>query len=271
MYNVSFFNEELMLIKDDDLRGMVTEVLECAPKWFWIEPASLSGRHHPPDDLVEGGIAVHTKKVAWLAHKYFDAFNEDTDVGVASALVHDIRSRGAGDEVGTIDDYKRHADAGEEYLREFGLEEFSYGAKCQDKWAKVCVCVGWHMGRYESDGRLPPSIQPQLLHLADLGASFRLLVGLPFYTDDLPKINDVMEASQKFVKRDNVWVFNFGKQFFRKPVMDVMKTQRGRDYFDWMLKAGFDNEVCVQVKQFQKDFADAEKKRRQLESGNLPL
>lgn len=35
MYDVSFFDEEIALIKDDDLRAMVQEILTESPGWFW--------------------------------------------------------------------------------------------------------------------------------------------------------------------------------------------------------------------------------------------
>lgn len=269
MHNINFFKEELDLIEDSDLRAMTEVALSEAPAWFWVESASLTQKHHPPDDLVEGGLCVHEKKVAWLAHRFFTAFNEDSDVGVSAALTHDIRHRGSGDEVGSVDDYKRHAEAAADYLWGVGQEQFSYGARCQEKWARVIACVSSHMGKFGESGKPPLMLDQQLLHLADVAASFRLLVGLPFYTDDIPPLPDVMEAGKHFVERDGKTLFNFGKKHYRQDVMEVMTINPG--YFDWMLKAGFPDDVIEQVKQIQKEYCEERKKRLQVESGNLPL
>lgn len=230
----------------------------------------MTGKYHPPDDLVEGGTCIHTKKVTWLACKFFGAYNEDTDIGVCAALLHDIRSRGAGDEVGSQEDYDSHAEAARLYLWDYADKNFSFlGSDTLDKWTKVLACVAHHMGKYEKDASPPTEIRPMLLHLADVAASFRLLVGLPFYTDDLPKINDIMESAQKFVQRGGIWLINFGKKHYRKPVMDIMETDPG--YFDWILKSDFEEDVCKQVRGFQAEYKVMLKRKIQLETGNLPL
>jgi len=66
-----------------------------------------------------------------------------------------------------------------------------------------------------------------------------------------------------------VLLFNFGKKHFRKPVMLVMEEDPG--YLRWMLKAGFPEDVCQQVREIQRQYKDELKKKIQLETGNLPF
>jgi len=271
VYNVEFFAEELGLIKLDTLRDMTEVALSRAPEYFWSIPASLTGKHHPPDDLQDGGLCIHEKKVAWIAYRLFDAFFEDTDIAISAALLHDIHHRG--DKDGEIDDeaYPTHAADTAAYLRKWGYEEFSYLPYTEElagKWARVCDCIHSHMGRYE--GRSAPvGLAQQLFHCADVAASFRLLVGLAFYTSDLPPLPDIMDAGKHLIQRDGEWIINFGKKHYRKKVFDVMKTDPG--YFDWMRKAGFPADVLEQLKALRKEYGDKIRIESQLRSGNLPF
>lgn len=56
------FRDCLELIKTEKIRKFVEKALAQAPKEFWTAPCSSSGKYHPPEDQVEGGTIVHTRK-----------------------------------------------------------------------------------------------------------------------------------------------------------------------------------------------------------------
>lgn len=92
------FNDCLGLIQSDKIRRFVKEALAAAPKEFWTAPCSGSGKYHPPEDQVEGGIIVHTRKgvqvVLWLC-RFFNITNQLViDKLIAGFILHDIKKNG---------------------------------------------------------------------------------------------------------------------------------------------------------------------------------
>ena len=44
---ISKFSKEISHIKNPDVKKLIKEVLKNADDWFFIEPASSSGKYHP--------------------------------------------------------------------------------------------------------------------------------------------------------------------------------------------------------------------------------
>lgn len=63
---VSKFSKEISHIKNPDVKKLTKEVLKNADDWFFIEPASSSGKYHPEFALDPGGLVMHTKTVVYF-------------------------------------------------------------------------------------------------------------------------------------------------------------------------------------------------------------
>lgn len=91
------FETELNLIVNDEIRNLVVEVLQLAPRYFWEAPSSTSGKHHPPDENKPGGKVLHTKRAVYIAYQLArmeDLSRLDTDLLLGAMIIHDICSQG---------------------------------------------------------------------------------------------------------------------------------------------------------------------------------
>ena len=143
---LKLFVNEFNYIKNVNLRKFAEEIIANADDWFFVEPASLSGKYHPKFSLGEGGLMRHTRCVAYWATAMAESFNlsqEDSDLLVIAALAHDI---------------KKH-DSNKRYMREHPLLASDYVCKIMEKFSedvitneqvqKICCAVAAHMGKWE--------------------------------------------------------------------------------------------------------------------------
>lgn len=242
MYDIGFFDEELELISDPELKAITVAALEAAPKWFWTTPASKTGDHHPIDDRDEGGNCQHTAKVSWLAYKFFDCFELDPDVGLIAGLLHDIKKFSGID----YEEYKRHGQEAAGWLRQLpGTVDLSDAAKV--KWNTICFCIESHMGRW---GDIPPdTLEQKLIHIADVAASMKQFVALKFY--DPKKAEKLEPAGDKwryFQESDDgkQLIVKFGK--YKGNPIEVMLFDV--KYTDWVLSSKFPDEVKDIIRQY---------------------
>ena len=68
---LAFFEKELNLIKNENVKNLTSKVLIDAPQWFFTKPASSSGNFHPEYVRGEGGLMMHTKAVVYLLKEMF--------------------------------------------------------------------------------------------------------------------------------------------------------------------------------------------------------
>lgn len=243
MSNIDKLGDELKLIKSDVIRRLVISALERGASYFWTVPASLTGKYHNPEDRQEGGLMLHSQKVAWIAFKLAEAFELDTDVAVAAGLLHDVMKYGNGIEP-DINEYDNHGVKAANWLM-VGYDERHYDNEANMTWRSVVGCVASHMGRWGDEK--PNSVYEQLFHAADVCASHELLVSTKFYDPDavidLPSL-----AGAKFIQRDGEWEFNFGK-YRGKKALEIYMANPG--YFRWILsqQAGFDEMTTALTKE----------------------
>lgn len=92
------FDDCLELIESPKIRKFVEAILKAAPKEFWNAPCSSSGKYHPPEDQIEGGIIVHSRKAVQVAISlchFFDIKNQLVkDKIIAACILHDIQKNG---------------------------------------------------------------------------------------------------------------------------------------------------------------------------------
>ena len=92
------FREELDLIRDDILRDFIREFLDkFVPDYFYVVPASSSGKYHPQYALGEGGLVRHTKACVVIAKELLqlEQFNKlNRDEVISALIIHDTFKQG---------------------------------------------------------------------------------------------------------------------------------------------------------------------------------
>lgn len=187
MRNIRFFEREIDLIADLDLRRMVkTYMEEFTPDYFWFDGASSSGKYHPIFAQGVGGLVRHTKAVVKFAEEllrmnsYSYMKEEYKDYVIAACIVHDTCKYGIYEYC--KDDYKNHATNAAK----------NFANWCEDNEYKVSElllnAIRAHMGQWSTnkDDRPFTNID-RCVHLADLMAS-RNFIDIPCITEEYEEI-----------------------------------------------------------------------------------
>ena len=92
------FTSELMLIRDASLRVFINEYMEnFVPDYFYIVPASSTGKYHPQYALGAGGLVRHTKACVAIAEELLSIEQNkhlDHDKIISALIIHDTFKSG---------------------------------------------------------------------------------------------------------------------------------------------------------------------------------
>ncbi len=78
------------LIKEPEIKRFTSSALDQVLSEFFVVPSSSSGKYHPPENNINGGLVVHTVKVVLFGYDYaqhLDSFQRDEIV--SACLLHD--------------------------------------------------------------------------------------------------------------------------------------------------------------------------------------
>lgn len=168
------------------------EILDEIPEYFWSEPSSASGKHHPEYALGEGGLARHSLMVYRWLKILLEANDQDMSEFipgmVVAALFHDCCKRGMPDNVDLehtafehpllaakfiLDRAERFAKENVDFIEKTAEDEESF----KHDIAVAVSSIETHMGKWNtskhSDLTLPKPKTPIqfMVHLADYIAS----------------------------------------------------------------------------------------------------
>ena len=166
-------NEKLIwdrteLIKDITCKRLVVECFKKIPPYWFMKPASSTGKYHPLDEHLPGGLALHTARVFDIANILVDAQSPDVDQSVmlSGALLHDIARFGTA-EKSTEHSVKDHATQGAMFVKGIGLEMTPpIPEELLDRISRIVMT---HMGRWGSPK--PDVHEERLVHFADVIAA----------------------------------------------------------------------------------------------------
>lgn len=96
MNKEEMFKQELNMIKDKELKESLLKIIEILPDYWFIEPASSTGKYHPEYATGEGGLLRHSKAAMRIGFELLndpsigDKYtNHEKDLMLMSLLVHD--------------------------------------------------------------------------------------------------------------------------------------------------------------------------------------
>lgn len=144
MNNVMIFSNELMMIKDNELRKLVVSYFnEKVPAYFWTAPSSSSGKYHSSFDAGESGLIRHTKMCVAVAEELLrlSGFAElNSDLVFSAMLMHDTLKNGKSGAHYRADHPKLAADNWLEFLKEKNVTN--------EEYRDVAVGIAWHSGQW---------------------------------------------------------------------------------------------------------------------------
>ncbi len=184
MRNIKYFERELNLIVNEELRMAVKSYLEEAtPDYFWTIGASSSGKYHPSFSQGTGGLVRHTKAVVMFAEEllrmssYSYMREEYKDYVIAACILHDTAKYG----INEYDkkEYKNHATNAAKAFADYAEQVMDYKPS-----EFLLNAIASHMGQWstEKEDRPFTSID-RCVHLADYMAS-RSFIDIPIITDE---------------------------------------------------------------------------------------
>lgn len=181
------FIEAVKKINEEALRDACLDMVEDIPFYFWLVPASSSGKYHPECDLGEGGLVRHSLMVTKFGQELVttEMFVRDEepnrDIVRVACLFHDCLKSGPVDEDGNYSDHTvfEHPRLASEFVREHLTEAGIDPLKVN----LICDCIYSHMGKWcvdvygEKNGNPQKALSKprtdfeKLVHIADYVAS----------------------------------------------------------------------------------------------------
>lgn len=254
---VKMFVNELNDITDSKLRELAKIMIENADDYFFVVPASSSGKYHPSFDLGDGGLVRHTRCVAYYAQCMAESmmFDEhDKNLIILAALAHDIKKQGDGKGKHTVTEHPILASA---YLSQLASEHI--GLISSEDLVKVCTAVECHMGKWGMKDGLPgpKSEFDKALQAADYIASRKDILSFNFRPTEEVKI-DVDEVNGD----PGDFIIDFGKYKGQgKTIREIHESELATISNGPSTKKGTYIEWMVGLEDFQmKDAQDAARK-----------
>lgn len=202
---IEYFNCVLNLIQNEDIRNVCEKLLNEADDYFFIEPASSSGKYHPQYALGDGGLARHSIAVALIINEILltDCYNfsdRQKDLLITAAIVHDIKKYGKGGRY-TV---KNHPELAVEFI----MDKLKNTDIPEGEVKFLTDAVETHMGQFGK--KIPVTNAQKLLHIADCLASRRYL-NVDFASETIPGGIVLLESAIQLNENPGDYILTFGK------------------------------------------------------------
>lgn len=182
------FAKELEFIRSVEIRNFAIDLLDKIPNYFYVVPASSTGKYHPQYALGEGGLVRHTKSAMMIANELLNnnticSGYTDTqkDIVLVALLFHDSLKHGAEDEA-TGHTIFAHPTKAVDWIE--GMYQAGYTLELDAEILdQILECISSHMGEWnkpygnsdEAELPLPKTKLQKIVHLADYLASRKFL------------------------------------------------------------------------------------------------
>lgn len=147
MNKIKYFETELNYIKDDVVRNDLKFLINLLPDYFFIIPASSTGKYHPKFASTKNGLVKHTKVAVRIAYDLFETANFsdiDKDLIIMALVLHDGLKKGVTEEKYTCFDHP--------LLSSKFIMEHTKDLKMDiNDIRKVCTLIESHMGKWNTN------------------------------------------------------------------------------------------------------------------------
>ncbi len=175
------FLKELSYIKTKKYRDNIEIIINMLPDYFFIVPASSTGKYHPAFSLGEGGLVRHTKAAVRIAYELLcnntisSKFRqEEKDLMICALLIHDGLKHGLEKQEYTIFEHPL-------VISKFVRDNKDKLTLTDNEINFICNVVESHMGEWTKDYKgnevLPKPINKyqKFVHMCDFLASRKFL------------------------------------------------------------------------------------------------
>ncbi len=179
------FNHQISYIKNDDYKDSVNVLISLVPNYFFIRPASITGKYHPIYTTGDGGLVRHTKAAVEIAHDLLNLeYNKnlytprERDLMIIALIFHDTFKSGRVNHFTTV---INHPLLAAKFIKKNkSLTKFS-----DDDINFLVKVISSHMGEWNYD-KLGKQVLPKpcdkydiFVHQCDFLASRKFLI-VPF-------------------------------------------------------------------------------------------
>ena len=174
MNKIDYFKTEISYISDKDKRSDIEYLINLLPDYFFIIPASSTGKYHPKFASSENGLLKHVKAAVRIAHDLFiinEAFTAtEKDLIIMALIMHDGLKKGINEEEYTRFDHPL-------LVSKLIIENASHLKMNTDDVRKMCKMIESHMGKWNTNQYsdvvlpLPQDKCERFVHMCDYLAS----------------------------------------------------------------------------------------------------
>lgn len=167
---VDLFADEIKLINSVNVKRFVWQCLEKAPEYFCGIPSSATGKYHPKDENINGGLVLHTKRVVKVANHLCECSSikdVERDCVIAACIMHDLCKNGFPNNEGhTVDGHGY-------FWTQLARSVFTKNEiKDNPTFSLISRLILMHMGKYDLPYVLDWNDElATLVHIADFIAS----------------------------------------------------------------------------------------------------
>ena len=98
MNKIKYFTKEISYIKDESKKNDIEYLINLLPDYFFLIPASSTGKYHPKFAGTISGLVKHTKVAVRIAYDLFETVNNfsdnDKDLIIMALIMHDGLKKG---------------------------------------------------------------------------------------------------------------------------------------------------------------------------------
>ena len=227
-------------VQDESVKKFMEQCIETIPEYWFVVPASSTGKHHPNYALGEGGLMRHTIALLRFFNRlmrnnmYGRVFTDrEMDLLRVACLMHDTRKSGSDKEF-AVNKYTKfnHPILAADTVRSINTEYIT-----DEEKELIANAIESHMGQWNTDtyGKsnvtlpLPTNKYQKIVHLADYLAAQK---GVEVLFDGFTPENNNSENINTNATFDT-YVFTFGKY---KGMKLTEVNEKHPDYIDWAKK-----------------------------------
>lgn len=182
MNKINVFDREYTYLKNEDNISDIKYLVNILPDYFFLIPASSTGKYHPSFALLEGGLVRHTKVAVRIA---YELLNNDTigskftdnekDLIIMALILHDGVKSGIPKSEYTRSDHPL-------LVSKLIMENKSKLKLKIDDIRLLCNIIESHMGQWNMDNYTKKEILPKpktemqkFVHMCDFLASKKFI------------------------------------------------------------------------------------------------
>jgi len=182
MKRLEIFRKEIGYIKDENRKNDLKLLIDLIPDYFFLVPASSTGKYHPDFALGDGGLVRHTKVAVRMAKELLDnntvgfKFSDsDKDLIIMALILHDGVKSGIEHSKYTKFDHPL-------LVSKLIMENKDKLSMDIDDLRRLCTMIESHMGEWTIDPYTkeevlpkPKNAEQRFVHMCDFLASRKFL------------------------------------------------------------------------------------------------